>query len=641
MNRNLLTAGFIFSGLVAQAQTDTIKANQLDEVVVTANKYQQKQSTTGKVITVINKSQLEQSRGKTVSQVLNEQAGITINGALNNIGTVQTVYVRGAASGRALILMDGVPVNDPSMINNEFDLNLFSIDNIDRIEICKGAQSTLYGSDAIAGVINIITINPDAKKALNVKGTLSGGNYGTVKGSTQVYGKSGKVSYSGRYAKLRTDGFSAARDTIGNRNFDHDGYDGNIANAQVLVQATPNLSFRSFGMYSQYKSDIDAGVFADEKDYVINNSVFTGGAGFNYKKDFLTLTGTYQYSELKRTYLNDSTFKSGTIFEDNQYFGKTQFVEFYAGVNLGSGFTLLQGADYRYSSYNQQYYSVSSFGPFKSGFSDTSLSQSALYGSLNYSGTNKKLNVELGGRLNTHSRYGSNATYTFNPSYALSNRWRVFGSIASGFKAPTLYQLSINPKLEQEESVNYEAGIQYNRDRLNTRLVYFNRRINNGIDYNYITFKYFNYVRQVVNGIEYEITYKPAEKIYISGNYTFLDPRETTQNRVTNKDTVTYDYSLRRPKHQANLTIGGMPIKNLDVSVTGRYVSSRYDVGGYQRRDVLLDDYFLLSAHANYKLNTHFDFFADAQNITDKVFYDVRGYNSIPFFLNAGVAFSF
>jgi vitamin B12 transporter len=636
--KNILSALLSFAALSAFAQSDTLRGKEIDPVVVTANKYPQKQSTTGKVISVITREQLDKATGKTVSQILNEQAGITINGALNNMGNVQTIYMRGASSGRALILLDGIPVNDPSMINNEFDLNLFSLENVDRIEICKGAQSTLYGSDAIAGVINIITVNADAKKAINVKATLSGGNYGTVKGNLQVFGKKDKFTYSARYATLNTDGFSAAHDSTGKRNFDNDGYDGNVANGQIKFQVTEQLSFRSFLMYSQYKADIDAGVFADERDYTINNSSLSTGAGFNFKKDFLTLTGTYQYSELKRTYYNDSVFKTSTIFENNKYFGKTQFVELYAAVNLGSGFTLLQGADYRYSSYNQQYASVSSFGPYTSRFSDTSLNQSGLYASLNYAGAGKKLNVELGGRINTHSRYGSNSTYTFNPSYAFNEHFRLFGSIATGFKAPTLYQLSVNSKLLPEESVNYEAGVQYQNEGVSTRLVYFDRKIDNGIDYNYITFKYFNYIKQLVHGLEYELTVKPVEQLNITANYTLLSPKETTQNRLTNKDTVTYHYLLRRPKHNMNLNVGVQATKALYVSLTGKYVSSRYDVGGYAKSDVGLDDYFLLGAYADYKLNTHTKFFADAQNLTDKQFFDVRGYNSIPFMFNAGVS---
>jgi vitamin B12 transporter len=103
MIKKLLTPLFILAAVAVSAQSDTLRGNRLDEVVVTANKYAQKQSTTGKVITVINKEQIEKSSGKTLSQLLNEQAGVTINGALNNAGAVQTVYVRGAASGRTLI----------------------------------------------------------------------------------------------------------------------------------------------------------------------------------------------------------------------------------------------------------------------------------------------------------------------------------------------------------------------------------------------------------------------------------------------------------------------------------------------------------------------------------------------------------
>ena len=633
---NLLSLVFIFCVFSTAAQTDTVRG-QVDPVVVTANKYEQRQSTTGKVITVLTKEQLIKNNGKSLSQVLNEQAGLVINGSLNNAGSVQTVYMRGASSGRTLILLDGIPVNDPSMINNEFDLNLFSLDNVERIEICKGAQSTLYGSDAIAGVINIITVNADPKKALNIKTSLSGGSLGTFKANTQVYGKKGKFNYAARYTRLTTNGFSAAYDSTGSKDYDRDEYKGNMANAQVKFQATDQLSFRSFLMYSQYKAAIDAGVFADEKDYNINNSNLSTGAGFNFKKDFLSLTGTYQYSQVQRTYLNDSNFKSNTIFENNRYFGKTQFVELYAAITLGSGFTLLQGADYRYSSYNQQYASVSIYGPYSSAFNDTSLSQSGLYGSLNYLSSNKRFTIELGGRINTHSRYGNNNTYTFNPSFALSKRIRILGSIASGFKAPTLYQLSINNMLSPEKSVNYEAGLQYQQNKVNTRLVYFDRHINNGIDYNYITYQYFNYIKQLVRGLEYEVSADVTRRLNLNVNYTYLQSKETTQNRITNKDTITYNYLLRRPKHNINITAGWQATDELFISLTGKYVSSRYDVGGYATKDVQLGNYFIAGANASYTLNKNFTLFANAQNFTNKKFFDVRGYNSIPAIVNVGL----
>src|SRR5215212_5802568 len=136
MNKQWMMLGAaVMLASVAVGQNDSVKTTVLDDVTITANKIEQKQSSTGKVISIITKEQIEKSAGKTVSQLLNEQAGITINGALNNAGSVQTIFMRGASSGRTLLLMDGIPVNDPSMINNEFDLNLFSINDVERIEI--------------------------------------------------------------------------------------------------------------------------------------------------------------------------------------------------------------------------------------------------------------------------------------------------------------------------------------------------------------------------------------------------------------------------------------------------------------------------------------------------------------------------
>ncbi len=629
------------ASLPAIAQQDTTK--NLDPVTVTANKIEQKQSTTGKVVTVISKEQLEKSSGKTVAQVLNEQAGLVIAGAYNNFGSVQTVYMRGASSGRVLILVDGVPVNDPSFINNEYDLNFFSINEVERIEVCRGAQSTLYGSDAIAGVINVITIDKDVKKPFNVKATAAYGSFNTFKGNLQLYGKKNKFTYNVRYARLSTKGFSSAYDSIGTKGYDNDAYRGNVVSASAQYQLTKQTSIRAFSQFSAYKSDIDASIFTDEKDYYIDNSAHTAGVSFNYKSDKVTLVANYQYADLKRTYLNDSGYVAGfSKYERNAYKGRTQFFELFASMNLGSGFTLLQGGDYRYGMMNNDYLSISSFGPYSSKFRDTSVSQASIYASLMYGSKDKKFNAELGGRLNVHSRYGSNHTYTFNPTYKITEHYRVFGSIATGFKAPSIYQVydqSVgNRNLKPEQSTNYEFGFSEQHEKVRSRLVYFYREIKDGVDFNYITFKYFNFVKQIVRGLEYEITYQPTKQWSISGNYTYISSQENTQSRFNFKDT-TYSYLLRRPKHNLNLNIGYQVTDKLFTSVTGKYVSSRQDVGGYKKADVYLKSYYLVSAYAEYKLK-HFKFFADAQNLTDKKFFDIRGYNAMPFMVTGGVTFT-
>jgi vitamin B12 transporter len=642
MSKKLIVLAALLSCGGTLLAQDSTKTKLLDEVVVTATKSPIKQSLTGKVVTVITKQDLEKSSGQTLGQVLNQQAGLVINGALNSPGTNQTIFMRGAASGRTLILVDGIPVNDPSLIYNEFDINLLSINDIQRVEICRGAQSTLYGSDAIAGVINIITTRNDISKPFNVSAAVAGGTQGTFKGNVQLYGKQDKFTYSLRYSKLLTNGFSSAQDTTGKGHFDNDGYNGTIANAQVQLQANDHLLFKSFFQYNQYKADIDAGAFSDDKDYTINNKNIITGAGFQYKNDIVTITGNYQYSDIKRNYHDDSASVGGFAkFSTNDYYGKAQFIELYATIKLGSGFTLLQGVDYRFSGMNNQYLSISSFGAYRSSFKDTTMSQASGYASLNYNSKNTRLNMELGGRLNVHSRYGTNSTYTFNPSYNFSTNFRAFGSIATGFKAPSLYQLydgsSGNRNLKAEESKNYEMGVQQLHTIISNRLVFFYRDIQNGIDYNYVTSKYFNFFKQVARGLEWEVTINPVNFLLVKANYTYLSVTETTQNRVVqNKDTA-YAYALRRPKHNINITADFKITPAFSISATIKYVSDRKDVGGYKLPDVLLNSYTLLGAHASYTFSKHVGIFADLQNITDKKFFDARGYNSIPFMAIGGV----
>ncbi len=633
-------AAILISGY-SYGQDTTSKT--LDEVIVTANKAVQKQSTTGKVVTVITKEQINKSSGRTVGQLLNEQVGLTVNGALNNSGTNQSVYMRGASSGRTLILLDGIPVYDPSLINNEFDLNLLSVKDIERIEICRGAQSTLYGSDGVAGVINIITIKKDIARPINISTTISGGSYGTLRENLQVFGKVNKLTYTTRYSKLTSNGFSAAHDSTGQRNFDNDGYKGDLTNISLQYQAAPAISIKSFILQSRYKTDIDASQFNDEKDFSLKNKNTIAGAGFRYQKNNVTITGNYQYNKISRNYRNDSMDVPGfSRFETDIYFGQAQFVEIYSNISVDHGISLVQGADYRFSSMNNQFLSISSFGPYTSELNDTVHSQASLFFSVIYNSVNQKLNVELGGRLNVHSRYGNTSTYTFNPSYNFSKQFRVFGSIASAFKAPTLYQLYSaygNPDLKPERSTNYELGFQLQSSHFRNQVVYFHRIVKDGLDFNYIRYNYFNFNKQSVKGLEWESEVEPIKDLLVSLNYTYFKAEEQSQSRITFTDTL-YDHLLKRPAHSFNIKIGYPLSRNLYASSSAKYVSSRFDAGGYQKGDAELKSYFLLSVYIEYRFKNHIRLFGDAQNVTNKEFFDVRGYNSIPFMFNGGVTFN-
>jgi vitamin B12 transporter len=618
----ITTTHFAFS----QSKDSVSLSNTLNEVIVTANKIEQKQNTTGKVVTIITAQQLNAQAGRSIAQVLNEQAGLSLPGSLSNAGTVPSIYMRGASSGRTLILIDGAPVGDPSMISNEFDLNLIPIEQIERVEILKGSQSTMYGSDAIGGVINIIT---KKKTSSWLTGGISVGSYNTKKSNFQINGNNKKMHYLIGWENQNSDGFSAAYDKQHTNSFDKDGYNNNSWFAKINYDLAKYWDIQLTTRKTAYNAAIDYGAFKDDKDEHFKNATGMTSVILKYKKEQQTFQFQYQYTTQDRSYLNDSTDRTYLIYENNQYKGSTHFADMFYTNQLTKNVQWIIGTDFRYGSYNQTYESISGWGPYNEKFKDTFQFQNALYGSLLIHNNNKKFLLELGTRYNNHSRFGTNQTFTISPSYAFNEEWRAIASISSGFKAPSLYQISYNDQLKAETSINTELGLEYNTKPIYARAVFFNRKINNGIDYNYIDYNFFNFIQQNVNGLEIELTHRMNEKNQFNLNYTLLNGKETNQNRVTNSDTITYNYLLKRPKHVFNIQYQVKLNKQWEGTVSARYISKRYDVGGYDTEDVVLDYYTLLNAHLSYQYSKRLQLYADGQNLLNDHFQEINGYNTI------------
>ena len=629
---------------VVFSQLDSLTSVLFDPVIVTANKTEQKQSTTGKIITIISKEQLEKSVGKTVMQILNEQAGLIVNGALNNTGSAQTVFLRGASSGRTLILIDGIPMNDPSMINNEFNLNLLSINEIERIEICKGAQSTLYGSDALGGVINLITTKNDLNKLIHLNANMTAGNYGVFKSNVNASGNLGKFKYSARFNHQNSKGFSSAFDSTGTSNFDTDALFGNNFSASLAYQPNKTLTFNSFIQHRYYKADVDNAPFSDARDFFSEDQAFFAGAGFTYKKSKVSITGNYQKVNNNRYY--DKDFSVGSpLFSTHSLNGYSDYSELFGSVKISKNLTAIMGSELRTSSMNSLYLSVSSFGPFQNEFKDSRISQYSVYGSILYSSDKNPFQLELGSRFNKHSIYGVNSTFTLNPSYRFNGYWMIMGSISSAYKVPSIYQLydfyAGNLNLKPEEALNVEMGVQYKSARSFLRGVIFSRQITSGIDYNFVDFKYFNFVEQRVNGFEFESNLDITKALHLNMNYTYLSGQELTQNRETNKESITYPYLLRRPAHNLNLTLNYEISTKLFASLSSKSLSARYDIGGYEQADIVLPPYTIFSGYGAYKMNDKVSFFIDAQNLFNKKFFDIYGYQSIQFIISTGINLKF
>ena len=664
MKKKFFVVAAILIGSQLQAQlVPTIREQDtslLEEVVITANKYPNKTSLTGKVVTVITREQLDRSGGKDLAQILTEQAGIYIGGANSNAGKDKSVYLRGARVDHTLITIDGVPVYDPSGIGSNFDIRNLSIDQIERIEILKGSQSTLYGSDAIAGVINIIT-KKNGVKPFEANGLLSYGSNNSLRANAGISGKSGVIDYNLAYSFFDTKGINEA---ISNApNVDKDGFQQHSLQAGFGVQPTKNIRIQPYFRYNKIDGDIDQGAFTDELDYTFTQKSYQAGVHNEITFEKTKLNILYNYNHIDRLYIDDSV-KSQNGFDKyshGAYKGAEHFIDVYMTTPVGSGSSkLTAGADFRTSNTDQEYSSVGFFGPYSTKYSADSLhhNQLGLYAALNIN-TKTGFNLELGNRLNIHSAYGSNYVFNINPSYLLNlpgrqagKQFKLFANVSSGYRSPSLYQLLSefgNKELKPESALTFEGGVQYfsTDNKFSGRITGFKRDVKDVIFFYFdpATFQsqYINQDKQKDHGAELEISFKPTKNISLKAFYSFVDGKITTKQN--GKDT-TYFNLIRRPKHSIGINAGVKINEKLFVSSNLSWFDKRrdayFDVMAFRTVNVVLNSYILLDVYAEYAFcKNKLKVFADLRNITDSKYNETAGFNTLGFNGYGGIRFKF
>ncbi|MFM7510428.1 MAG: TonB-dependent receptor plug domain-containing protein [Bacteroidota bacterium] len=642
----------LFLVLTALVMSSTLHAQQdtsfLQEVVITANKVAKKQTETAKVVSVINREMLRQSGGRSLGELLNQVAGVTVPGANNNLGSNQTISIRGASAGNVLILLDGVPVNDPSVITNYFDINLLSIDQIERIEILKGGHSTLYGSDAVAGVVNIISRKTQTGKP-GINASLAAGSFNTVRSTLGISGNTSKLDYLLQLSSINARGFSAAADTIGDKGFDNDKYQQQTARAQVGYKIGSHSKLTTGLLYSRYKTDLDAAAFQDEQDFVSTNTNQQFNLGWQRRGTKTNLSIQYQFNEVERDYLDDSLYSSNTFvhFSKSNYKGRSHFADFFASTKL-QNWELLTGADFRHHSTVQDYFSIGSWGPYTSPTLRAYMAQLSAYGSAVYQKNN--FTTELGARFNYHSEYGNNATFTFNPAYRFNKSVRIFGNLYTAFKTPTLYQLfdpySGNDSLRPEKGFIQELGLDFTQGKkFSGRVVAFNRKSKETILYTYdlTTFagQYLNASSQTNYGFETELQWN-FQPVSFRANYAYTNGITQSVYDGTGaglgKDT-SYNNLYRIPRHAFNWQ-ASYQIRNWTFNLSGRVASAREEF-------VYGAAPFTMQGYATFDLYTEHRFekikglrtFLDVRNLTNTQYEEIRGYTTRGFNVMVGLLY--
>ncbi|HXC55827.1 MAG TPA: TonB-dependent receptor [Rhizomicrobium sp.] len=574
------------AALAACLLARTASADTMETVVVSATRTEQPQDRTGASLTVLDASALQTQQTVVLTDILKEVPSLVVN-RTGGIGQTTTVSLRGAEQGQTVTLIDGVRINDPSDVSEGAVYGDVLANNISRVEILRGPQSTLYGSDAIGGVVDIITRRGgDSPFALDA--SAEGGSFGTFHANVAANGTDGSVEYGTGVNYFTNTGISMADRRNGNT--ENDGYTNYGATANVRVHISDTVSADLRGYYTHGHADFDdnfggpplfavADSGANNSDelkagYLGLNADFFGGK-FQSRIAIIATSSGRQYF--------DSAFD--TIHLNFDDYGDAVRFEYQGIVDLDPDTQVTFGAETQESSFRGD--SFSSFAPPDVTVGQDRISGYYLQGQATLFA---QLTLTGGVRLDDDDEFGTHTSYKLNAAWNIPG-WdaTLRGNIGNGFKAPSLFQLfsaNSNPiaRLKPETATGWEIGFdkQFWDDRLKASLTYFQRHTSNQIDFQncfapgdapgcpqrLAAFGYYvNLDRTRATGVEAELAAKLSETLNLSLNYTNM----SATNVVTHLDLA------RRPQNLASAVVTWTPWSGTSLGLSATYEGKRFN----------------------------------------------------------------
>ncbi|MDO9261818.1 MAG: TonB-dependent receptor plug domain-containing protein, partial [Flavobacteriaceae bacterium] len=607
----------------------------LDEVVVIATKFPVKTSNIGKTVVTITKETIEKMPFQSVAVLLNQISGIEINGTNSNTGKNLGYYVRGGRSHQLLVLIDGIPVTDPSGINFSYDLNLLSLQQVESIEIMKGAASTLYGSGAAAGVINI-TLKKPSKETFKGNALLSVGsnnsnakdNYDVNKYTqyVDVSGSINKTSYLFSFANTFYDGMSEAV-SESNATMESDPFQQLNYMAKLSHAFSDQFTLNGLGVVRNIKHDYDFG-FADSDINHYENKEKMVGLSPVYQFNGGELKGNITFKTIKRNDINE--------YGNSDFNSESMTADIFNKIFLGQNWNLISGVDYQQHNTNF----TTSYDNLDKDIAHFYMIDP--YVTAVYQGKNG-FNLNFGGRLNVHEKYGNHMVYNFNPSYFITTptiQINLMGSASSAYITPSLYQLYSsygNLNLNPEESTTYELGynLQLFNKKLSLNQTYFYREETNKIGFftDFTTWKSYYYNqdgKQLFRGIENELSYFVTDnlKLKINHTYTHLDANN----------------SYLIPKIKWNAFVDYHITTKSNISAQYQYNGRRtaQDFRDYPATIINLESYQLFNlSFKTVLIKDRLNFFMDVNNLLNEKFIENLGYATKGRNFSAGVHLHF
>ena len=603
MRKSLLLVTLLGAGITAQAQ-DSLRTTHLDELVVTGSRKAISKEKSGKMIFQITDEDIQKSGVRSLPDLLNQVPGVQIDGNFGSLGTNIGYFVRGAASKRTLILIDGVSFNDPSSIDLNYDLRLVDINTVQSIEILRGGLSSLYGSGAAAAVISIKTKSPKEEQ-LDGSVSIEAGSFGLVRGSVNARGTSKKISYGFSGGYMNTEGFSAAKENS-SAVFDKDGMTQENASIRIGFQVTDGLKVETLVNLDQFENEFDTNAFTDDS---VGESTYLQkriGAKTEYSYEEGQISAHFFKNILERRFVYGGF--------PNDYKAANNQANIQVSHAITDIFSFIAGMDLQSLEYSQ---------PFQD---QTDFQSQAPYMSAMVEGQN--FNLQIGGRLNNHSDYGTQFVYNLNPSYTFdlgSTTLKTLFNYSTSYITPSLYQLNgpfANPDLTPELSQGWDLGGSIYDNGLEMNAVYFQREDNDFIDFesfydNELHFvgRYFNSTGQsLVEGVEIDAKLA-VDKIKLNAQYAWLN-------------NLKGDLRQRIPRIKYGLGLGYSYHENGLVRMNFTWTGKRVQTNPEDSSRVRTGSFGLVDLSANQRIG-RFTMKGSINNLLNKEYEAILGYTTI------------
>ncbi|WP_456389061.1 TonB-dependent receptor plug domain-containing protein [Profundibacter sp.] len=546
---------------------------------------------TGATVEIITQEDLEQAGETSVAEYLARLPGLSAS-ANGGLGTSSTLRVRGLDGKYIKVLVDGIDVTDPGSTQTQFNWGGLTTSNISRIEVLKGSSSSIYGSRAIAGVVNITTVQRDGEPGTNVTLDAEGGSFGTYRGNATVttQGERGGLSFS--LSRVQTDGFSA-RDGVANT--EDDGYEATQLNFSGDYQATDTLTLGLSGYALNSEGDFDE----------------FGGDGLppfdeinTTKTRALRVFGELQTGAVQHTF-SASTFKNDRISSSNgfatAFLGERHRVDYTGVYQKSETVTYSFGADWERESFN-------------SGADQGETDNAGLFGEVLYA-PNNDLDLAFSVRYDDHSTFGGNLSGRLAAAYRVGAATTLRAVAATGYRAPSLYELNStfygNSGLQPEENASFELGVEHQLGGGSfVKATGFYTEIDNLIQFVTLTswpLPFTGQYQQVAGtstsqGIELSGQWMLNDAWALFGNYTYTDAKDANGARL-----------LRVPEHDLVLGVDGEFAADWTANLSLRHVADRPTEFG-----TVMADYTVVNAALSYDLTDNATAYLRIENLLDE-----------------------